>query len=169
MPPDKLIWQGDVFADVPWSVLRTQDFVQPTGEGQRFVTVAPPLSGHKARLVTNSGRDLGMLLSHECTVDKGGQAPLTFGRVLPITTYHEQGRDFIRRHENYQTFHLPPDREDLLLESYVDFRFLIAIDPAVFRTFVRIASLSSESREALRHQLILYWTRSEPQPEHNEG
>ena len=160
-PPESELWQGDVFEGVPWSVIRQLDYVQPTGEHGRYLGVPPPPSGGRGRLVTASGSGLGMLLSHECVVDKGGMAPLTFARVLPITTYGERGRDAIRQGANYQTFHIP--RVDGVLdESYVDFRLVAAIDPQLLGRFRRIASLTEEGRASLRLQMILYWTRLEP-------
>ena len=160
-PPDLKIWQGDVFAGVPWSIVKFLHFVQPEGNNQRFISITPPLPGNRSRLVTHAGCDLGMLLSHECVVDKGGHAPLTFARILPITSYGEEGREIIRQGANYQTFHLPA-AEGLIDESYVDFRFVAAINPQLLEQFMRVASLTSEGRDSLRLQLILYLTRHEP-------
>ena len=137
------------------------DFVRPDGTSQQFVAMPPPNMGNRARLVTHSGLDLGMLLSHECVVDKGGHAPITFARILPITTASGAGRDAIRNGANYQAFYLP-GIEGLVQESYVDFRLIVAIDPSLASQFRRIASLTQEGRDSLRIQLILYWTRLEP-------
>ncbi len=85
-------------------------------------------------------------------------------RVVPMDSYGEKQQEFIRNGSNYQTFHLPAT-EDTFEESLVDFRFVIALDPAWMESLRRIGSLTKEGRDSLRHQLILYWTRTEPKAE----
>lgn len=160
VPPDRQIWQGDIFAEVPWSVVRSLDFVRADGSSLRFVSIPAPPAKERARLVTHSGRDFAMLLTHECVVDKQGRAPVSFARILPITIHDAQGQNAIRCGANYQTFYLP-SVEDLIPESYVDFRLVVAIDPEVFRFLTRVASLTTEGRSSLRQRLVLYWTRHE--------
>jgi hypothetical protein len=163
IPPEEEIWQGDIFRPVPWAAIKTLEFVQPTGNAQRpYVSAQTPELGHKGRLVVNAGIDLAMLISHECVVDKGGIAPLSFARILPITTHQEAQRGAIRSGANLQTFHLEADVEVGLGECYVDFRLISIIDPALVSSFERVASLTPEGRDSLRQQLILYWTRKEP-------
>ena len=162
-PPEKEIWQGDIFRRVPWSAIKALEFVHPTGNPLKpYVLIQPPESGQKGRLVVSSGTELAMLISHECVVDKGGLAPLSFARILPITTHQETQRELIRSGANLQTFHLEADAEVGLAECYADLRLISVIDPTLVGSFERIASLTEEGRDSLRHQLILYWTRREP-------
>ncbi len=106
-PPDAEIWQGDVFAEVPWTIVRSADFVRPKGAAL-FERIDPPNSGHRAQLVTASGLCFAALLSHECVVDKRANTSFTFARVLPITTFRNPlQQDVIKSGANYQTFIYP--------------------------------------------------------------
>ncbi len=155
------LWQGDIFQLTPWVVAKGLDFVQPTGNALKpYVSVPPPDRGTRSHLVTTSGRDLGMMITHECLIDKKGAAPWTFARILPMETFKPEQQVHIRSGANLQTFFLPAT-DGLLKESYVDFRLITAIDPKLGSSFQRIASLSEEGRNALRFQLIRYWTRHE--------
>lgn len=163
IPPEKEIWQGDIFQAVPWSVIKTLEYVHPTGNPLKpYVLTHSPEMGQKGNLVVSSGSDLAMLVSHECVVDKGGRAPLTFARVLPITTHQEDQRAHIRNGANLQTFHLAANEAVALTECYADLRLVSAIDPRLIASLGRVASLTQDGRDSLRQQLILYWTRLEP-------
>ena len=164
-PPEREIWQGDIFGVVPWSVIKTLEYVHPTGSPLKpYVLTHRPEIGQRGSLVVTSGSDLAMLISHECVVDKGGRAPLTFARILPITTHQEAQRTHIRSGANLQTFHIEANDVVSLPECYADFRLLSAIDPHLMASFKRLASLTAEGRASLRQQLISYWTRLEPRP-----
>ncbi len=159
IPPEVEIWQGDIFALVPWSVVSTLAFVQSTGNPAKpYVNAVPPNAGAKQQLMTKAGRDRAMLISHECIVDKGGLAPLAFARVLSIDSAKADQQIKIRDGSNLQTFHLPAT-ENVLDESYVDFRLLTALAPEMLPGLQRLSSLTAQGRDSLREQLIRYWTR----------
>lgn len=161
-PADPRPWQGDVFPDAPWSLVRDLEFVSPTGDGRRYSVVQPPQSGGRGRLVTRAGIGLGMLLSHECVVDKEGREPVAFCRLLRLATLpNEQAKQAVRNGSMYAAFYLPA-LPGVIEESFADFRFVVAVEPQRLQTLRRIASLTDEGRASLRHQLILYWTRVEP-------
>jgi hypothetical protein len=165
IPPEQELWQGDIFWGVPWSVINTADFLQPTGNALKpYSLTTSPQMGQRGNLVVASGSDLAMLISHECVVDKGGRAPLSFVRILPITTHREEQLTHIRNGANLQTFHIEANETVGLSECYADFRLVSAIDPTFVRSLRRVASLTEEGRNSLRQQLILYWTRLEPRP-----
>jgi len=158
IPPEMEFWQGDLFGDVPWTYVRDLDFVEPAGNGFRLSGL--PAVGHRSRLVTNAGRGMGMLVTHECTVDKGQETPLAFARVFLLASQRRSAfQDRIRSGEIVSSFYLPA--ADLIEESYADFRFITSIDPRHLRQLTRVASLNPEGRDALREQFIRFWTRVE--------
>jgi hypothetical protein len=158
-PPDPEFWQGDLFADVPWAYVRDLDFVEAANPGFRLSGL--PTLGHRARLVTHAGRSMGMLVTHECTVDKGQETPLAFARVFPLSSQRRtQFQDRIRAGEIVSSFYLPA-ATGLIEESYADFRFITSIDPRHLRDLTRVASLDNEGRAAFKEQFIRFWTRVE--------
>ncbi|HEY3131614.1 MAG TPA: hypothetical protein VGL91_19325 [Acidobacteriota bacterium] len=161
--PASEYFQGDIFADVPFAYVRSLDFVQPSDAARTKFTATPlPATGNKAHVVAPCSRSMGMLVTHECIIDKGGRAPWSFARIVRISVEGAEGQQAIRTGTNYQAFHLPKTAGILDEESYVDFRLITAVDPALARDLIRIASLSTEGRASLKQQLILYWTRVEP-------
>ena len=156
--PETDIWQGDIYGLVPWAVVSSLEFVQPTGNPAKPYVAAPaPEAGGRRQLMTSAGRDMGMLITHECVVDKGERL-LTFARVLSISSLRAGQEIHVRNLSNLQTFHLPAV-ENLFAESYVDFRLITVVSRDILTGLPKIASLTLEGRESLREQLIRYWTR----------
>lgn len=157
VPPEVKFWQGDIFSNVPWAYLKDVTFVMPTGKGG-FVPRDPPNPGARAQIVTNGGSGAGILITHECVLDKDQSDPLSFARVMSIASRGQGMQTSIRNGEYYAIFYLPG--RALLGESYVDFRFITTLDPALFPTLDRVASLNNQGRDGLRESLIRYWTRT---------
>src|SRR5437016_5395325 len=128
-PPSAEVWQGDIFADVPWAVARNPQWVAEAAGGG-YVKSDPPPAGKRGHLVLSAGRSRGMLLTHECAFDKARGDLLTFARVVPFTTLGERMHEHIRSNRQYAAFHLPAV-EGLIEESYVDFRILVSAHPQI--------------------------------------
>lgn len=156
-PPDDEIWQGDLFSDVPWAFVADLDFVDPAGEGFRRCDL--PLPGNKARLVTRAGRGLGILVSHECVVDKNQDWPIAFARVFPMAR-QPRTQEQIRSGELRSSFYLPAS-DGIIDEAYVDFRFITSIHPKHLAGLTRIGTLDESGRQSLKEQFIRHWMRVE--------
>src|SRR5215211_3265743 len=93
--PDSLVWQGDIYSAVPWGHIRDLDWVR-TVPGNQFARDAPPPAGKKGQLVIPAVCGLGMLLTHECVVEKQQGEPLAFARVLPLAGQRPNLQEQIR-------------------------------------------------------------------------
>ena len=154
-PPDQQLCQGDLFRDVPWTFIKEVKFLQ--GNGQKFVVCAAPQPGNRGTLAAQAGIGHAMLLSHDCVIDKDNYSPLAFARVLPMSTCDARMAQATRDGKNLQAFYIPAD--NMIDESYADFRLIFAMTPTIVHQLQRIASLTQTGQNSLQHSLITYWTR----------
>jgi hypothetical protein len=158
--PAAEVWQGDIFSDLPWTVLQDIRFVTDAPGGFLRPSAAPS-PGATGTLATRGGLGFGMLVSHECVLDKQDGYPLAFARVLPLDGLRQERlREQVRQGQWPATFYLPTDGL-LPGEVYADFRFITVIAVQRLEQFMRVASLTAEARSALKERLIRYWARVE--------
>lgn len=157
VPPTPEIWQGDLFNDVPWGWVRELEYLTPVGDG-RYNSAAAPAPEGRSFLAIKGGLSAGMLITHECVVDKGQQTPFLFARVALMSNVKSSNfSQNIRENRVHGIFYLPvsPQLPD---ESYVDLRIATCLDPSLISGLNKVASLTQVGREALREKLIRFWS-----------
>lgn len=135
--PSAEISQGDIFEAVPHHYLNCSD--DGSAEHKRV-----------------PGK--GILLTHDCDVDKVRVKRWTFCPIVPLQKLEQGAQGDARRNRIFAFFFLPkygPIEED----SFVDFFQVSSIDKNLVSKLKRILSLSDEGRRALYTQHIRFATR----------
>ncbi|HKB37224.1 MAG TPA: hypothetical protein VKD72_12280 [Gemmataceae bacterium] len=101
-----------------------------------------------------------VVLSYDCDLDNDPDHCLV-ALVRSFVGLSDGNREVIRGNRNFSFFYLPAEAALGLDESYVDFRRLTAIHPQTLSLAARRASLGQEAVDALRAQLVRFFTRRE--------
>jgi len=99
----------------------------------------------------------GIVLTHGCEIDKDEKHRLV-ALIRPLVKVKEQDQQTIRENKNRRFFYLEK-YQDVLPESYVDFRRLSTVDPKLINMSERITSLDEKTVLALQAQFIRFITR----------
>lgn len=149
--------QGDVFADVPFVM---PDVPLELVEKKTFPKGVPGWVSSKressfTRGLVHTRFASGLLLSHGCTIDKGGRR-VTFALVEKIEGLDATHHDALRAQEMASYVYLPavPSMGD----CYADLRVLVTL-PADVLDNVRLAKMTPEAKLLLEAKLIHFYTR----------
>jgi hypothetical protein len=97
----------------------------------------------------------GLLLSHGCTIDKGGRR-VTFALVEKMTALDSSHHEALRAQEMASYVFLPSVPG--LGDCFADFRVLVTV-PADFLEDERVAKMTPEAKLLLEAKLIHFYTR----------
>jgi len=158
------ISQGDIFELLPHVFLdgpllalehETETILKAIGEPYREFN-----DKDGQPIVATCKRSKGILLSHDCEIDKPQVRKRLICPVVPLSRLRPQNQDRVKRNRIYSMLHLPKYGTSLE-ESFVDFNSVATIDAEFLRGKNRIVSLSDIGRRALYVQLIRWFSRWE--------
>ena len=110
-------------------------------------------------VLARSHRGHAILLSHDCEIDADDDHR-TLAMVRPITDLSEEHRQDVLDLKNYAAFPLAAqDDSPSMVLSYVDFRRVTTVRPAVLSSSTRHASVTDDLRKALAERYWLYLFR----------
>ena len=182
---DPELSQGDILDGIPSTQLKSPilAFREVTLKGGRkaygafpyppVVGQTPDSSGKSAKggvLDFTSGESVStfcqigraIVLNYDCDIENDKKHALV-SLVRPLGVGQEAAHcQVIRENRNYSYCYLPADQELGLPEAFVDFRRVTCLHPEILAAGTRIASLSQEALRVFQRQLMLYFTRREP-------
>jgi len=150
--------QGDIFDVAPHVFLREKLSFVRNHEGN-YVPADPP-SDLRGDMVVRSESAKGILLTHDCSIDKTSTKYWQICPVVPISKLSRQEQGDVRKNRVYKFLHLP-ELGGVLPESFADFSLITSISPELFQKAKRLATLSDLGRKALYAQYIRWLTRWE--------
>jgi hypothetical protein len=162
--PREKVSQGDIFEllpharlDPPLLALEKQSDMILTASGEPFAKFND--KGGQAVLAT-CRRRRGLLLSHDCEIDKPSVTKWQICPVIPLHTLSTTLQKSVRGNRVFSMLHLPK-HWDVLPESYADFNAVSVVDKELILGVKRLTSLSDIGRQALYGQFIRWLTRWE--------
>lgn len=182
--PGPKLSQGDIVGQVPWgiiddplSVCQPADKNRPEGKAQ-YAPASSKLKGGRDAFANgrsewihaSAKRGLGMVLWHDCAIDKfeekeekeGAAAARSFAGVVPVfplaRLQQPEAREAVRQGDVLDKYYLEP-HEPQIRESYVDLRLLWPVRQAAL--VERIVTLGPDPRAALYDHLFTFLTRNQ--------
>lgn len=158
--------QGDIFELLPHSFVEKPLLMLTREAGVETIlrVSSEPLVGFNDKggqqIVSVCKRQKGLLLTHDCEIDKAHVSRWLVCPVVPLVTLSPDTRDRVKRNRIYAMLYLPKYRE-ALPESFVDFNQITTLSADLVRGTTRLVSLSDVGRKALYAQLIRCLTRWE--------
>jgi hypothetical protein len=128
---------------------------------------------HGERVILHSYRAMGVLLSHDCELDKPRDKVLvTFARIRSAKGLSAEAVQIMRNRNKYRAFYLAPQADQPSIpESYIDFGALTTVSLASLpmkgdsgHFLDRYASMDPVIRDAMREDFIDFMT-AERDPE----
>jgi rRNA-processing protein FCF1 len=177
--PVKRLSQGDVLAAVPSVYVRSlaylvkeaenkfrlahklPDAVKPEAVAQANVREVAETEGEDAFGNAVGARRLGMVISHDCELDKtGAKRYVLMAQIRPLSgVSSDKARESIRDYDQKRTLYIP-ENGYLEGEQFVDLRMLTTLRrDEVVDQLKRVASLNEDGRHLLRFQLFRYLAR----------
>lgn len=119
--------------------------------------------GGEGALLVHAHLDLAMVMSHDCEIENDPDAR-TLAMIRPVTQLSVAAQEalFSGRDDaiQYANFPLEVQADSPITErSFVDFRRLTTVRPAVLDASKRVASLTEELRAAIAERFWLYLFR----------
>jgi hypothetical protein len=120
--------------------------------------------GGEPAILIRGHKGMAMVMSHDCEIENDPNARI-LAMIRPITDLDEDTSaqlfsDDPELEPVYALFPLIGQREDPKIDrSFVDFRRLSTVRPAVLETSTRVASLSGELRKAVAEKFWMYLFR----------
>jgi len=161
--PREELSQGDLLNEAPAIFVRDLDYLVKFDKDRFRLQAARPASLHveQTRHENAQGvRRLGMVLTHDCEIDKpGGTAPsLQLALVRRLAGVHEQHRAPIREGRQHRAFYLPAGGP-LEEEHYADLRAVTTIRRDAADLLPRVVSLNDHGRRLLIETIFRFYTR----------
>jgi hypothetical protein len=110
-------------------------------------------------LVAECQLNLGIILSHDCEIDKERKYILV-APVRPFLLVPDEHKETIHSNTQYRTLYLPEKGEDMPA-GYADFRRISPVRMELLSLERRIASLTPDAVLLLQSQLVLFFTHPE--------
>jgi hypothetical protein len=156
----------------PFRVLRDKTYA-PGTQGPEAIPYVPGTvpAKHRDLRYSPKGEEVAafsqiaraIIISHDCEIDKDKKHAI----VALIRSFDESqpetSKQVIRSNKKLSFFHLPA-LENVLPESYVDFRRITSLEPTYLEPTKRIASLSDAAVSLLQLLFFRYLTRLELDP-----
>ena len=181
LPPGEEVAQGDIYLDLPTvhvekRPLRVARYWKPDARGggnDVYVVHAErgggpgPTGGFKwgidkggEEIIAHAYLAMAIVLSHDCEIEKDDNIR-TLAMIRPMTDLgSEDDRNDVIGWKNYSAFPLDVQIEEPGLEpSFVDFRRITTMRPAVLESSKRHASVSDDLKKALAQRFFLYLNR----------
>ena len=178
-PGDAPLSQGDLLAEVPSVYVRSTSYLVATGKNAYKLSRRLPDSVDSAAFAQANAREIaehqgedawgnafggrrfGIVLSHDCELDKPGEKRyVQTALVRPLAAVPERFQDGIRGYERQKrAFYLPPN-DFLENENFADLRMITTLRRAeVIDQLARIARMNEDGQVLLRFQLFRFFAR----------
>ncbi len=166
-PVSEKLCQGDILERVP--LLHLKDLPatlaratlpgnrQGFEQGPTLPEAPKPAGGSSLLVPALCDYTRGILLTHDCQIDKPGTRHLTVALVRPLGPLPAEQQELIRTNQVHSYFHLPPGPQGPE-ESYVDLRRLTTLSVEIIRAASRLAALADTAWDGLMFQFTRYFT-----------
>jgi|SRR6266567_3648060 len=175
---DPILCQGDIIREIPHvnlkpplplTVIRKEHVKY--GNGIKFAPYEYGLSAPKDGFHFDQGEQVlascqvafGMVLSHGCEIDKDPRYRM-IALIRPLSVAPPEGQEIIRANNNLSSCYLPA-YDEIMGESYVDFRRITTLHPDFLRDAERIVSLTDDAVKYVQAQFFRYFTRLDVRPD----
>lgn len=163
-PPGETISQGDVFELLPNVYLDNPLLALDKQSETIFTATAEPYAkfddktGQAVAAICKRAR--GILVSHDCELDKPQVARWLICPVLPLSRLRPETQDRVKRNRVYAMLSLPKYR-DIFPDSFADFNQITTLNSEFVKAARRLVSLSDVGRRAFYVQFVRWATRWE--------
>ena len=156
--------QGDIFADIPFlETAVPPELLKRTsmrgGEPGWMHGKNTPTMNIKSHWLTSGQLLHGMLLNHECDLDKPTNRRCIFVSVLPLANYQADQQELIITQRSIPLLFLP--EVPSLGNMVADFRITTNVPRAIINGAQRKASPTELARMRILSQFIKFYTRSD--------
>ncbi len=111
-------------------------------------------------VIAKCKRSRGVLISHDCEVDKPQVKKWLVCPVVPMDRLQPKNHDLVKRNRIFSMLYLPKF-DKITVDSFVDFNQITTLDSEFIKAGKRIISLSDIGRRALYVQFVRWLTRWE--------
>ncbi len=166
-PVSEKLCQGDILERVPLLHLKdlpaTISKATLSGKKQGFeqgpsLPDAPkPAAGSSQLVPAFCDYTRGILLTHDCQIDKPGTKHLAAALIRPLGPFPADQQEMIRGNQVHAYYNLPAGPAGIE-EGYVDFRRITTLSVEIIAGATRLAGLTNTAWDGMMFQLTRFFT-----------